>query len=143
MPSFKNTIIRDILQATQNAVIDLKVTTGLNAVLWMCGVVTIPALIVAAFGPEAIRSPCLWIAAVPVAIFAIGFLTFLFRDPDRLQSEKYRIQSRALDIVQEKGSEVAISAGDFKIIPNPAVPQLPAPRSWESFSEESEDKEIK
>lgn len=127
MVSFQKGVIGDVLRATQNAVIDLKVNTGLNPSLWMCGVVTIPSLIVAALGPESMRNPCLWIAAVPVAIYAIGFLYFMLRDPDRLQSEKYRIQSRALDIVREKGDEVSISAGDFEIIPNPTRPKLTAP----------------
>jgi hypothetical protein len=94
----------------------------------MCGVVTVPALILAAVGPGALRTPLLIIASIPVAIYAIGFLYFMLTDPDRLQSEKYRIESRALEIVQEKGGDIAIAASDFEIIANPAMPRLEAPK---------------
>lgn len=131
MTSLKKGVLDRIIHSTRDAVISLKVNTGLNSALWICGVVTVPALILATFGPEALRNPLLVIASVPVGIYGIGFLYFMLKDPDRLQSEKFRIESRALDIVQEKGGDLSIAAADFEIIANPVLPRLGAPNERE------------
>jgi len=94
----------------------------------MCGVVTVPALFVAAtFAPDPLRMPLFYLACVPVGITAIAFVFFMLTDPDRLQSERYRIETRVLDIVEEKGGEVTLEATSLQAVANPVMPKLKPP----------------
>jgi len=42
-------------------------------------------------------------AALPVIVTIIAYFIFMFRDPDRLQSEDYRIRQRAIQLLYRKG----------------------------------------
>lgn len=66
--------------------------TALNPLLWLVGVVTPPALILASIvGDPVVRMGLLVFAAVPIPFTMVVYLIWMFRDPDRLQSEEYRV----------------------------------------------------
>jgi hypothetical protein len=67
------------------------------------------AFILAAFiGDQLIRLILLCFAAIPVVATLVAYVIFMFRDPDRLQSEEYRIRQRALQILYKKGGSTEI-----------------------------------
>jgi hypothetical protein len=85
------------------------VRTAINPLLWLVGLTTPIALfLVAIIGDQVIRLALLGFAAVPVLITLVAYVIFMFRDPDRLQSEEYRIRQRALEILYKKGGNTEI-----------------------------------
>jgi ABC-type bacteriocin/lantibiotic exporter with double-glycine peptidase domain len=85
------------------------VRTAINPLLWLVGLTTPLALVFAAFiGDQIVRLLLVGFAAVPVIVTLIVYIIFMFRDPDRLQSEEYRIRQRALQILYRKGGSADI-----------------------------------
>jgi hypothetical protein len=85
------------------------VRTALNPLLWLVGLTTPAAFILAAFiGDQLIRLILLCFAAIPVVATLVAYVIFIFRDPDRLQSEEYRIRQRALQILDKKGGSTEV-----------------------------------
>lgn len=68
-----------------------KVTTRsvLNPLLWLCGIISPLSLILAFAGDDAIRTPMLFFAGVPIVLISVAYTYFTVRDPDRLQSEEH------------------------------------------------------
>jgi hypothetical protein len=67
------------------------------------------AFILAAFiGDQVIRILLICFAAIPVIVTLVAYVIFMFRDPDRLQSEEYRIRQRALQILYRKGKSADV-----------------------------------
>lgn len=87
----------------------IKVRTAINPLLWLVGL-TLPLCLVTAvvIADQIVRLVLLGLAAVPIIITIIAYFIFLFRDPDRLQSEEYRIRQRALQILYKKGAAAEI-----------------------------------
>jgi hypothetical protein len=54
----------------------------------------------------------------------IGFLFLLIVDRDKLQSEDYQIRKKSLEIIQEKGDVLPLSATSIDAISNPRKPLL-------------------
>jgi hypothetical protein len=85
------------------------VRTAINPLLWVIGLTTPLAFILAALiGDQFIRVLLICFAAAPVIVTLIVYVIFMFRDPDRLQSEEYRIRQRALQILYKKGGSADI-----------------------------------
>ena len=109
----------------------LTVRSALNPVLWLCGIVTVPAVLIASVVPS---SPW-WLVALactPVALAAIGFLFLLIFDRDRLQSENYQIRKQTLELIEQKGDLEPIDASTIEVIANPDYRALPGTDEGES-----------
>lgn len=68
----------------------LRVRSALNPMLWLCGTISIPCLALAAYVAPTlpgIANVLLLIGATPIFATVIGFLFFMVRSPDKLQSE--------------------------------------------------------
>jgi hypothetical protein len=102
-PSMK---IEEIIRAGLSRVDTIRVVrTAINPLLWLVGLTTPLAFILAAFiGDRFTRLALICFAAIPVIVTLIVYVIFMFRDPDRLQSEEYRIRQRALQILYRKGA---------------------------------------
>jgi hypothetical protein len=87
----------------------IKVRTAINPLLWLVGL-TLPLCLMTAvvIADQIVRLVLLGLAAIPIIITIIAYFIFLFRDPDRLQSEEYRIRQRALQILYKKGAAAEI-----------------------------------
>lgn len=85
----------------------LRVKSALNPVLWLCAVVTVPAIGFASYAKEpSWLVVCLVVMAfIPLVYAGVGFVVFLLRDPDKLQSEDYQIRKRTLELIAEKGRD--------------------------------------
>ena len=94
----------------------LTVRSALNPILWLCAIVTAPALLFAIF-LEPIRGYLLALASAPVAAAILGFLFLLVFDRDKLQSEDFQIRKRSLEMMQEKGGP-AVPIIDLNVEPD-------------------------
>ena len=88
----------------------LRVKSALNPALWLCAVVTVPIIGFATFGdgPAWLLVCLVVLASIPLVLAAIGFVFFLLRDSDKLQSEEYQIRKRTLEMIGEKGQEASL-----------------------------------
>ena len=50
------------------------------------------------------------VASVVAAVACFGFIWLLIKDPDRLQTEHYRIQTRALELVEDKTDTLPVES---------------------------------
>jgi len=111
----------------QSSIESVAVKNALNPVLWVCGLISAPAAITLGFAPN----PS-WVhislALGPVIVALFAYLFFMFREPDRLQSESFQLRRQALELIEEKGSFGVIDASTIEAISNPDLPVLPAPR---------------
>jgi hypothetical protein len=117
--SLRETVATKVVEAGGR----LTVRSALNPILWLCAIVTVPALIAIPFSGS-LRSLLTAMAAGPVIAAIFGFLFLLFFDRDKLQSEDYQIRKRTLELIEQKG-EPPIPADDARVISNPENPALP------------------
>jgi hypothetical protein len=103
------------------------VKSALNPALWICGLISVPATFSLGFAPNP-SWVHITLALGPVVVALFSFLFFMFRDPDRLQSESFQLRKQALEIIEEKGSFAVIDATTMEVISNPDLPALPLPR---------------
>lgn len=87
----------------------VKVRTAVNPLLWLTGL-TLPICLalMLSLDDRSIRLGLLALAAIPVLASVVAYFVLLFRDPDRLQSEEYRIRQRALQILYRRGHSADI-----------------------------------
>ncbi len=98
----------DHLKALTNRAAVVKVSTALNPMLWLAAVVTPASLLAAVFSSTpSIQLLALGLAASPVILAGVAYFIFLFRDPNRLQSEEFQLRQQEL-ILLRKGDEAPI-----------------------------------
>jgi hypothetical protein len=102
--------IEEIIRTGLSRVDTIRVVrTAINPLLWLVGLTTPLAFILAAVVDDRfIRLLLIGFAAAPVIVTLVIYVIFMFRDPDRLQSEEYRIRQRALQILYKKGGSADI-----------------------------------
>ena len=78
------------------------VRTAINPLLWLAGIGT-PLAFVLAFlaGDTWFRVALFTTGFLLLAVTVLAYFILLFRDPDRLQSEEYRLRQRELAIIYE------------------------------------------
>src|SRR5437870_11765410 len=103
----------------------LTVRSALNPILWLCGIITIPSLVIYSLLPN---PPVwlIWLAFLPVVAAIVGFLFLLVFDRDKLQSENFQLRKMELEMIEEKGKPAlpADEAIDAEVISNPEEPAL-------------------
>jgi general stress protein CsbA len=118
------TIQEKLTQRVVEAGGKLSVKSALNPALWLCAIVSAPAIVASlSLG----TNPPVWlitIACLPVVAATVGFLFLLLFDRDKLQSEDYQIRKQSLELIQEKGQEFAVNAASIELISNPEKPRL-------------------
>lgn len=80
----------------------LTVRSALNPILWLCGIITVPSLVVLGLRSD----PPAWLlvlAFAPVVAAILGFCFLLLFDRDKLQSEDYQIRKMQIERIEEKG----------------------------------------
>src|SRR5260221_2875679 len=81
------------------------VRSVLSPILWLTAVV-MPASFIAgwAAGFQTLLGVLLVIlGAIPALAAVVAYMMFALRDPDRLQSEEYRLRQRAVQLLYKKG----------------------------------------
>lgn len=85
------------------------VRTAVNPLLWLVGL-TMPVLLltVVLVDDRTIRLVLAALASIPVLATLVAYFIFVFRDPDRLQSEEYQINVRELKLRYRKGRQPVV-----------------------------------
>lgn len=85
------------------------VRTALNPLLWLVGIVSPLALaLTAVVSDAAFRFALLGFAGAPVMVTIAAYFILMFREPDRLQSEEFRLRQIALRLIMQKNSDAEI-----------------------------------
>ncbi|HTE94611.1 MAG TPA: hypothetical protein VK678_14010, partial [Bradyrhizobium sp.] len=83
--------------------------TAINPALWLVGLITPLSLVLTAIiGDQVARLILFCFAGAPVLFTFAVYVVFMFRDPDRLQSEEYRVRQQALRYLYKKGGSTEI-----------------------------------
>lgn len=99
----------EIIRTSLSRIETIRVRNALNPLLWVIGLTTpLCLLTIVLVSAEVIRLAVLGFAALPVIVALIAYILLLIRDPDRLQSEDYRLRQTALQIIRRKASPVEI-----------------------------------
>lgn len=103
----------------------LLVRSALNPVLWLCAIVTVPCVALAALSDD----PPRWLIVLaygPVVLVSIGFIFLLIFDRGKLQSEDFQLRTRVLELMmEEKGGLPESTRRALRdVIPNPEVRRL-------------------
>lgn len=103
----------------------LSVKSALNPILWLCAIISIPALIAVPF----LNNTPTWLIILiisPVLTAILGFLFLLLFDRDKLQSEEYQLKKKSLELIQIKGQDkpMLVEAEDVEAIINPEFEQI-------------------
>ncbi|MGO9744264.1 MAG: hypothetical protein ACLPN5_22630 [Roseiarcus sp.] len=85
------------------------VRTAVNPLLWLVGLVTPLAVAGATVTSDLwMRVALLTLAFLPVLFTILAYFVYMFRDPDRLQSEEYRLRQSALQLLVTKDSSAKV-----------------------------------
>lgn len=105
----------------------LHVRSALNPMLWLCGIITIPAWLISAFlGDQSnIGQLLAYVGAAPPCALIVGFFYFMLTAPDKLQSEDYQLRHETLELIRQKGSNIEIAPSSLDRIANPRGRALP------------------
>lgn len=88
----------------------VRVRNALNPLLWTTAVVFPTSLLAAYFfRDDALLKYLLTaIGTTPVLLTLVAYFIYMFRDPDRLQSEEYLIRQQELEILYNRGDHPEI-----------------------------------
>lgn len=92
-----------VRSATSRAGI-VRVRNVLNPLLWLCAVTTPTSLVFAyLLGDDAVlRYALVGLGSLPVAVGLAAYVYFMFKDPNRLQSEEFVLRQQELTIIERK-----------------------------------------
>jgi hypothetical protein len=104
----------------------VRVRTVVNPLLWLVGLTMPWSVLGAALTDNPwVRSAFLGIAGVSVVGTLVAYFIFMFRAPDRLQSEEYQLRQRELRMIYRHGRRPDIfdeANQDVRVeIPNPRI----------------------
>ena len=120
-------LIREGLQS-------VKQTSAMNPLLWLCGIVSAPGLYLATTlpGDSWVTVVLVVIAGFPVASAIFYYGRLLKNRPELLRSEKFQLQSKALDLIESKTGELDIEPTSIEDIVSPQpMPKLPSDKDLE------------
>ncbi len=72
---------------------------------------------------------------IPIVVFAVGFIYFMIKDPDKLRSEEYELRKTALTMIEQKGGAISIVETSVEAIANPHYQESPKSISYGDDSE--------
>ena len=101
------------------------VGSAINPLLWLTGLVSPLSLVLSVCRRTWQRAAMFLLGVVPVAITIAVYVRFMIRDPDRLQSEEFRLRQRALKMLYKRGANTEIVEVAKE---SPRVEKLPGAR---------------
>jgi hypothetical protein len=80
-----------------NAVVErIRTNSVLNPLLWLCGIIELSAIPAACLSNGYAKVFFCALAAFPVIAAIIAYFVWMFRDPNRLQSEDYQLEKQRI-----------------------------------------------
>jgi hypothetical protein len=100
----------DLVKAATTRVETVRVVrTAINPLLWLAGIGTPLSLVLAFLAGETwFRIALFSTGALLLVVTVVAYFILLFRDPDRLQSEEYRLRQRELTMIYGKGANAEV-----------------------------------
>lgn len=93
--------------------------SALSPFLNSCIFITIPCLVIAIFSePPLVHYLCVF-ASVPILLFALAAIVFIFTDRDRLHTEEHLERKQVMDIAEAKGQGMLLNPVDLVDMVNP------------------------
>jgi undecaprenyl pyrophosphate phosphatase UppP len=84
-------------------------TNAVQPIAWLCAIVTLPCFFLAYKTLDAwLKIFFSAVGCVPVGLFVMAYLFFMYNDTDRLHSEDFQLKSRSLGTVEAKRGSVEI-----------------------------------
>ena len=111
-------IFERLTQMAEQALSRLKVSSALNPCLWLCALAFPFGIFGAVLSSGLVQIACLVLVFIPVVIFAIAYLYFMVKSPDKLRSEEYELKRIALSLIEEKGGAIAFAESSVEAIAN-------------------------
>jgi hypothetical protein len=110
-----------IAASAHSAATHLRVKSALNPMLWLCAIVSLPCFSLSYFahGIEPLATWLIYMGALPIFATIIGFLFFMIKSPEKLQSEDYQIRHETLELIRQKGTDLQIAPSSLHVIANP------------------------
>ena len=93
--------------------------TAVAPFLWFTAIIGLPAFGIAAWTSGPFRWAMFVVGCVVVGGTQAALLYFMRKDPDRLQTETYRLQLRSLSLIENKAQGIQISPTDIVDVLNP------------------------
>jgi hypothetical protein len=119
--------LSDLLPPSAGAAVSLKVRSAINPMLWLCAIVTVPALGLATISPPHMAWLMAAAALLPLTVACGVFVLLAIKDPDRLQSEEFQLQRAMIDVAQQKGSALeTVDVTVKELVPRPEAIDLGA-----------------
>lgn len=108
------------LKYIQRASKTITTQSALNPLLWLIGITLLPAVAVTLFGTGYLAWAVCGVFLIPIPATIVAYFMWMFRDPDRLQSEKHQMDLRKITLL---GDSVAgqLPTIDQKPIANPII----------------------
>lgn len=116
-------IVDKLTRVAQGATVNVRVRSALNPALWLSGILTPACFGFAVISEGAVRVTLLISGMLPIVVSCTGYLYFMVKNPDKLQSEDYQLRKQALQLIEERGSRIAISPMSVQAITNPLLTQ--------------------
>lgn len=110
--------------------------SALTPLLWLNLLVTVPCIIASFQLTTAFRWAPFVLACIIVLYTLVAYTLLVRIDPRLVQSEKFQREMRALDIVAERGGQVAINPVNLPLSQNPE-------RALQPFEGRPSDSEVK
>ena len=83
--------------------------TAMNSMLWLVGLITPLTLVLSFLAGDPVYRYFLFGFGAMMALFGVSaYFVWVFRDPDRLQSEKYLLQKSAQLMLYQPGASAAV-----------------------------------
>ena len=92
----------DLRSFSQSVVERVRTNSALNPLLWLCGVTLFFTTPGAIWGPSPISYIFLALACATVAAPILAYFIWMFRDPDKIQSEHYQLERRKIDLLGDE-----------------------------------------
>lgn len=91
-------------------------TNAYAPLIVVCGIVIFASMIgIHYFDENIIKYVFLGLIVVVVIFALVMYVVLLMKDPKLLQSERYRIEDRKLDIIASKGQDIQFNAVDLTV----------------------------
>ncbi len=107
----------------ESVVHKVSVTSAVNAPLWACGVIALPAFFLATYNEGWLKIAFFVVGGVLILTFVGSYLLFAIRNPDYLRSEEYQLKKESLKLLGDRDNPLHAEANDLvAVVNNPVLP---------------------
>lgn|SRR5665213_1018647 len=100
----------------------IRTSSALNPLLWLCGLVTLPAWSVATWALSGwLQIAMFCIGTAPPACAVVAYFLLLSRDPDRLQSERFQLTRQRYSLIGDDLQRGQTIDAEAEVITNPVT----------------------